>query len=119
MCVVTGRASSRYTPADSMVEARLDLRVARALLILLGVSYVAWAAVFIARSAIMTDQGRYFCLFDDAMVSLRYAWNLAHGAGLVWNPGERVEGITSLAWTLYMSLGSLVFDKSAAVLFVQ
>jgi hypothetical protein len=70
-------------------------------------AYVAWAARFIALSAVETDQGRYPCLFDDAMVSLRYAWNLAHGSGLVWNPGERVEGITSLAWTLYMSLGAL------------
>src|ERR1700750_538681 len=93
--------------------------VARALLILLGVSYVAWAAVFIARSAVVTDQGRYYCLFDDAMVSLRYAWNLAHRAGVVWNPGERVEGITSLSWSLYMSVGTLILDKSAAVLFVQ
>ena len=102
-----------------MPEAPREIRVARALLILLGLSYVAWAAVFIARSAVTTEQGRYYCLFDDAMVSLRYARNLAGGAGLVWNPGERVEGITSLAWTLYMSLGSLLLDKSAAVLFVQ
>jgi hypothetical protein len=102
-----------------MLEDPHDIRVPRALLFLLGLGYVAWAAVFIARSAVATDQGRYFCLFDDAMVSLRYAWNLAHGAGLVWNPGERVEGITSLSWTLYMTLGALLLDKSAAVLFVQ
>jgi hypothetical protein len=85
----------------------------------LGLSYIGWAAMFIARSAVETSAGRRFCLFDDAMVSLRYAWNLAHGAGLVWNPGERVEGITSFLWTLYMSLGALLFDKSRAVLFVQ
>src|SRR5689334_20098800 len=102
-----------------MVNERPDFPVPRALLILLGLSYAAWAAVFIARSAVATDHGRYYCLFDDAMVSLRYAWNLAHGAGLVWNPGERVEGITSLSWSLYMSLGCSFLDKSAAVLFVQ
>lgn len=81
--------------------------------------YAGWAARFIARSAIETADGRYFCLFDDAMVSLRYAWNLAHGVGLVWNPGERVEGITSFLFTLYMSLGALFLGKSGAVLFVQ
>lgn len=81
--------------------------------------YVAWAVSFIARSAVETTHGRHFCLFDDAMVSLRYAWNLAHGAGLVWNPGERVEGITSALWALYMAVGALLFDKSGAVLFVQ
>ena len=96
-----------------------DVRVVRALLILLGVSFVTWASVFVARSAVTTGQGRYYCLFDDAMVSLRYAWNLAHGLGLVWNAGEKVEGISSLSWSLYMSLGALFLDKSRAVLFVQ
>src|SRR4029079_4952501 len=88
-------------------------------LFVLGLGYIAWAAMFIAHSAVETTSGRYFCLFDDAMVSLRYAWNLAHGDGLVWNPGERVEGITSFLWTLYMSLGALFLDKSSATLFVQ
>jgi hypothetical protein len=27
------------------------------------------------------------------MISMRYAWNVSHGSGLVWNPGERVEGM--------------------------
>jgi arabinofuranosyltransferase len=80
---------------------------------------VTWAARFIARSAVVTSSGRCFCLFDDAMVALRYAWNLAHGDGLVWNPGERVEGITSFLSTIYMTLGAFLFDKSGAALFVQ
>ena len=29
---------------------------------------------------------------DDAFIAFRYARNLARGLGLVWNPGERVEG---------------------------
>ncbi len=33
------------------------------------------------------------------MILMRYAYNLAHGNGLVWNPGERVEGITNPLWT--------------------
>jgi arabinofuranosyltransferase len=53
------------------------------------------------------------------MVSLRYAWNLAHGDGLVWNPDERVEGITSFFHTIIMTLGALFLDKSGAALFVQ
>jgi arabinofuranosyltransferase len=53
------------------------------------------------------------------MFALRYAWNLAHGDGLVWNPGERVEGITSFLSTITMTLGALLFDKSGAALFVQ
>jgi hypothetical protein len=86
---------------------------------LLAVIYVGWAGIFIARSAVEAGDGRYYCLFDDAMVSLRYAWNLAHGDGLVWNPGERVEGTTSFLSTVCMALGACFLDKSAAALFVQ
>jgi len=90
-----------------------------ALATLIAISYAGWAAAFVASTAIDVDGRRYHCLFDDAMVSLRYAWNFAHGDGLVWNAGERVEGITSLLFTLIMALGALAFDKSGAALFVQ
>lgn len=56
------------------------------------------------RGAIVVAGQRYYVLGDDAMISLRYAYNLTHGYGLVWNPGERVEGITNLGWTLVMAL---------------
>lgn len=35
---------------------------------------------------------------DDAFISLRYALHWAQGQGLVFNPGERVEGYTNFAW---------------------
>jgi arabinofuranosyltransferase len=38
--------------------------------------------------------------FDDAFISFRYARNLLAGQGLVYNPGERVEGYTNFLWTL-------------------
>jgi hypothetical protein len=37
---------------------------------------------------------------DDAFIVFRYAKNLAQGVGLVFNPGERVEGFTDLLWVL-------------------
>ncbi len=40
---------------------------------------------------------------DDAFISFRYADNLVHGKGLVWNEGERVEGYTNFLWTLMMT----------------
>lgn len=40
---------------------------------------------------------------DDAYISYRYAWNLAHGSGLVYNPGEVVEGYTNFLWTVVAS----------------
>lgn len=45
-------------------------------------------------------------LSDDAFISFRYAQNLALGHGLVYNPGERVEGYTNFLWTL-MAAGVL------------
>lgn len=42
---------------------------------------------------------------DDAYISYRYARNLVGGHGLVYNPGERVEGFTNLAWTLGIAAG--------------
>src|ERR1700676_1047736 len=57
------------------------------------VSFFIYAAIFIFKSSFIIDGIRYFSLFDDDMISMRYAANLAHGHGLVWNPGgERVLG---------------------------
>ena len=42
-------------------------------------------------------------LTDDAFISFRYVRNLLEGHGLVFNPGERVEGYTSLLWVLELA----------------
>jgi len=42
---------------------------------------------------------------DDAFISFRYARNLFEGNGLVYNPGERVEGYTNFLWTLVAASG--------------
>jgi hypothetical protein len=43
---------------------------------------------------------------DDAYIFYRYAANAAGGLGLVYNAGERVEGYSSVLWTLILSLGA-------------
>ena len=40
---------------------------------------------------------------DDAYISYRYAQNLARGHGLVFNPGERVEGYSNLLYVLLLA----------------
>jgi hypothetical protein len=37
---------------------------------------------------------------DDAFISMRYARNLVEGEGLVYNPGERVEGYSNFLWVM-------------------
>ncbi len=41
---------------------------------------------------------------DDAFITYRYARNLARGEGLVFNPGEPVEGYTNFLWTALHAL---------------
>ena len=55
------------------------------------------------------DQSGHAWGADDAYISYRYAQNLSLGYGLVFNPGERVEGYSNLlfvlaAW-LFLSAG--------------
>src|SRR4030067_1950880 len=71
-------------------------------LLLLGFLFYAWR--YILAPSFIIDGTRYYVLFDDAMISMRYAYNLAHGNGLVWNVGERVQGFTNPLWVFYMAL---------------
>lgn len=70
---------------------------ARAALLLLAV--LAYAA-----RVWWMDDGRYV-LYDDAFISFRYAHNLAHGYGLVFNPGQYVEGYTNFLWVILLASG--------------
>src|SRR4051794_40632007 len=41
---------------------------------------------------------------DDGFIHLQFARNLAHGAGLSYNPGHFVTGSTAPLWTALLSL---------------
>ena len=70
--------------------------------------HVLYCVIFIAKTSFLIDGVRSFTLFDDAMISMRYAKNLTNGYGLVWNPGGvRVEGYSNFLWTLYMAFWHL------------
>lgn len=45
---------------------------------------------------------------DDAYISYRYAHNLAGGEGLVWNPGEAVEGYSNFLWVMALAAFDLL-----------
>ncbi len=72
-------------------------------------TFLAYATLFVYRTSFLVGGVRYFSLFDDGMISMRYARNLAHGFGLVWNPGgARVEGFTNPLWVFYMAAWHLL-----------
>lgn len=51
----------------------------------------------------------YSWIMDDAYVYFRYVDNwVIHGQGLVWNPGEFVEGYSSPLWALLLGLCRLL-----------
>lgn len=61
--------------------------------------------------------------FDDAFISFRYAENLARGEGLVFNPGERVEGFSNFLWTVLLTVpllgGSFSEDEVGLLLIAK
>jgi hypothetical protein len=64
---------------------------------------LAWACTALMVILCIADFSRRIEQADDAYISFRYALNLARGHGLVFNPGEYVEGFTNLLWTLMIA----------------
>src|SRR5215216_3461673 len=92
-----GDLPGRWRALDDAGRQRLATWLAGGLLVVL------WAPYILLEQSVDAGGARYWFLGDDAMISMRYARNLAEGDGLVWNPGERVEGFTNPAWTLVMA----------------
>lgn len=68
-----------------------------------GVFTLLYYLCFIFRTAVWVNDRYYFCLFDDAMISMSYAKNLVEGYGLNWAKyGSPVEGYTNPLWTFLM-----------------
>lgn len=45
---------------------------------------------------------QYPWIFDDSFISYRFSANFAAGEGLVYNPGEHVEGFTTFLWVVVL-----------------
>ena len=81
-----------------------QLNLSKIAFIFVLLAYLIYAGVYIYKTSFVDDGERYFLLFDDAMISMRYARNLVNGDGLVFNPGgERVEGFTNPLWVVFMA----------------
>ncbi|MEO8289075.1 MAG: hypothetical protein ABI670_21910 [Chloroflexota bacterium] len=84
------------------------LRNPNVLFLLLVALFCVYGLIFIYTTSFVVQGERYFCLFDDAMISMRYAKNLADGYGLVWNPGgPAIEGYTNPLWVIFMAFWHL------------
>lgn len=92
---------------------------------LCGVGLVAALLVLLCGSILQTLGGTSFLTTkshndwgnDDAYISYHYAENLAAGKGLVFNPGERVEGYSNLLYVLLMAPAFLVTNRDGIYFF--
>lgn len=61
-----------------------------------------------------------FYIVEDAFISFRYAYNLAHHGVLFFNIGDPVEGVTNLLWTVLLAVVHSLFKipiEQAALIF--
>ena len=88
---------------------------------ILIILYLAYAGIYIQRMSYNIEGHKYYLLMEDAMISMKYAKNLAEGKGLVWFAGgEKTEGITNPLWTVYMAVPHLLKIKPENTsLFIQ
>lgn len=82
--------------------ARVDLARASWLAVLVAGTAAARIAVYLRAAAPL----------EDALISLRYARNIANGLGFVYNPGEHVLGTTTPLWTLINALYIWLFGTA-------
>lgn len=88
----------------------------------LSMLLIIWVPVGVIGRSANVSGCLHFWLFEDAMISMRYAHNLAAGLGLVWNPGERIEGYSNFLWTLFMAVVHLLpipTSKTSAVIILS
>tara|TARA_B100000809_G_scaffold211252_1_gene214848 strand:+ start:1321 stop:3090 length:1770 start_codon:yes stop_codon:yes gene_type:complete len=101
--------TSSSTPVESAARSTGRLRWICLLLALVTASCGSWLALQ------QIDQP--LTGIDDANIFFTYASNLAGGEGFVYNAGgERVEGFTSLLWTLICACAFLVSSQPEPLL---
>jgi hypothetical protein len=107
--IVTNPKQDRR-PSSRRKSASLDFRkVGQICFYVILILCCIYGLLFIYHTSFLIGGDRFFTLFDDAMISMRYAENLANGYGLVWNPGgEGVEGYTNPVWVAFMALFHLL-----------
>jgi arabinofuranosyltransferase len=75
---------------------------------------------FIGLGLLVFNLVNLYSVADDAYISFRYLDNWLDGLGLVYNPGERVEGYTNFLWIILLApLRLLGLEPESASLFLS
>ena len=71
-----------------------------------------YIAVFITVILITLLIWRYSAwYYDDPFITYRYSWNLIHGNGFVYNPGQRVLSTTTPFFTLFLAGSGMIWPN--------
>jgi arabinofuranosyltransferase len=89
-----------------------------------SIRYQTWLVVILS-IVILTAYSLYIqpWMLDDAFITFRYAENIVHGNGPVYNAGDRVEGYTSFLWMIILAAGTwaglepVILSKILGVIF--
>ncbi|WP_033294126.1 ArnT family glycosyltransferase [Amycolatopsis jejuensis] len=82
--------------------------------------YLRAGVLIVVLGLSLVHQLMFGTVAEDAYISFRYSENLAAGNGLVFNPGEHVEGYSNFLWVILVALPKAWFGAdivtTAAVL---
>jgi len=104
----TGGVLARFTtlPTAAELDPHLNPRRSRSEV---KVNRWLWAPVgVLALFAVVNALGFWTYTTDDAYITMRYAWHFVNGDGLVFNPGERVEGYSNPTWLAVLTVPILL-----------
>ena len=82
---------------------------------LVSFGVIVGALIYLAAMAYATRS--YFV--DDAYIGFRYVDNLVAGKGFVFNPPERLEGVTNIGWLAFLAPWSLLGEVSVVAKIVS
>lgn len=100
---------------DTILQARFRTRSASPTLVgSLGTwPWLAIAIVIVALLVRVVSLGNGRGPVDDAFITFRYAWNLAHSGGWFFNyPGESTQAASSPLWVLLLSIFAPAFGPA-------
>ncbi len=90
----SSHSEGQVSDSDATVQAAFQASNGRRLALVMTA-----VVVYVAGLSLMLSD----VFMDDAYIGFRYVDNLIHGSGLVFNPPERVEGVTNVGWLLLLA----------------
>lgn len=71
---------------------------------------ILWVAVYVGLVTGAIYLIGYHWAYDDPFITYRYAQNIAHGLGMVYNPAQRVLSTTSPLFAIFLAAGSFLWS---------